>query len=179
MPTVGSFGPHDVADRDVEHRGIVERGVHELELIDGALHLGRRERRVVLDHRELRQAVLAHRRDGFADRVARVDVDERSQRLAPTSQHRGDAEITGAQEAVVGHPLVVEDAGEVPASRIGNEDDDDVARLCLLPRPVRQRPTAVPPEPPMSKPSSRATRRAIRNEASSLTGITRSTTEGS
>ena len=39
--------------------------------------------------------------------------------------------------------------------------------------------TAVPPEPPMSSPSSRVTRRAVAKLTASLMGMTSSTTDGS
>jgi hypothetical protein len=155
-----------------------EGGIHELELVDCALHLRRRERGLVLDHRDLREAVLAHERDRFSHRVVRVHVDERRQRLAPRVEHRRDAEVARTQEAEVRHPVVVEDPRQVAAAESGTSTTTtSVLAASWATRTAAA--TAVPPDPPMSSPSSRATLRAMRNDASSLTAITRSTTDGS
>ena len=136
--------------------------VEQVALHDRADHLGRHHRRLLLHHRELRHAVLAHDRDGGADGLVRVDVDELRQRARLAGEHVPDRALVaaGGEEAVVGHPLVVEDLGQVAAAAVGQQHDDHVVRAGLAATRSAAT-TASPQEPPTSRPSSRASRRVI------------------
>ncbi len=85
----------------------------------------------------------------------------------------------GPQEAVVGHPAVVVELGQVAPARVGHEDHDHVVGAELGAR------SPAPPTPRCRSnhrpgcPSSRVTRRAVRNESRSETVTTVSTTAGS
>ena len=70
--------------------------------------------------------VAAHERDGLADGLLGVDVEERGQLLAAGVEHGADAQVALAEEAVGGHPLVVEDPRQVAPAGVGDEDDDQV-----------------------------------------------------
>ena len=156
---------HDLGDRAVEHAVVAEREVHQLELAQRADDLLRRERELLRDaHDQLRHAGLVHQRDRVAHRLVGRDEHEVGQPVALGREHVARDRALGAQEAHVEHPLVVEDLREVAAAR---------SRGAARPRPRRGRAsratssaacTAVPPEPPMSSPSSRVTRRAMRND---------------
>ena len=73
------------------------------------------------------------------------------------------------REPVVGHPLVVEDLGEVAAAAVGQQHDDDVVLWLAAARSAAT--TAIPQEPPTRRPSSRASRRVIANESASETAM--------
>ena len=98
--------------------------------------------------------------------------------VAPAEQV-ADGGAGGAQEAVVGHPPVVVELRQVAAAGVGDvHDDHRVGRAGRRPT-CSAAATAVPPEPPMSRPSSRVTRRAVAKLTASLIGMTSSTTDGS
>ena len=92
--------------------------------------------------------------------------------------HLGDRLAPGPDEAVVRHPVVVVDLGQVAPAGVGKQDHDDVVGAEVLAE-FRAAHTAVPHDPPARMPSSLVIRLAVRNESRSLTMTTRSTTEGS
>ncbi len=101
-------------------------------LDDGADDLGRHDRRLGAEHGQLRHVELAQARDDGPDRVGRMSVHELRQRRACLAlQHVADARLggLGGEEAVVGHPLVVEDLAQVAAASVGQQHHDDVIRL--------------------------------------------------
>ena len=65
------------------------------------------------------------------------------------------------EEAVVGHPLVVEDLGQVAAAAVGQQHDDDASGPAASATRSAAA-TAMPHEPPVSSASSRASRRVMR-----------------
>ena len=84
-------------------------------------HLGGHHRRFLLHHRQLGHVVLTQQRDGRPDAFFRVHVHELGQAPFFPGEHVGHQRLGGlrGQEAVVGHPFVVEDLREVAAAAVG------------------------------------------------------------
>ena len=87
------------------------------------------------------------------------------------------APLRGRQEAVAGHPGVVEDLAEVAAPAVGQQHDDHgvaglLGRSSAATRSAAT--VAIPHDPPTSSASSRASRRVIANESASETATIRS-----
>ena len=102
--------------------------------------------------RELRDRVTVHQLDRLADLLVRRDRDESRSRLrlgAFRPQQLGHRRHQGAslEEAVLEHPLVVDELREVGAARVGKHRQ----HLCLRAR-------AGPPPGAQRRPSSRTTR---------------------
>jgi hypothetical protein len=118
-----------------------DQGVEQVAFHHGPDHLGGHDRRLFLDHGQLGHVVLAQQRDGRADVLLRVDVDELGQ-AAPLPGHDvGHQRLGGllGEEAVVGHPLVVEDLRQVAAAAVGQQHDDHRVRAGRLGHPQRGR----------------------------------------
>src|ERR1019366_7098738 len=60
------------------------------------------------------------------DGLVRMYVDERRQVPGLSAHHLGDGLTAGADEAVIGHPLVVVDLGQIAPTRIGEQHHDHV-----------------------------------------------------
>ena len=86
----------------------------------------------------------------------------RAQHLVDRRQRRLPLE-----EAVLEHPVVVVELREVVAAGVGDHRQHALARRRAAARSARRRTRVVPPEPPARMPSSRASRRAQRNESRS------------
>ena len=156
---------HVAADRVLRAGPAADQGVEQVALGDRPGDLGGHQRRLLLDHGQLRDVVLAQQRDRLRHGLVRVDVDERGQvgsawrRAGP---RRSGPAVWVAQEAVVGHPVVVEDLRQVAAAAVGEHDDDDVVAAPAVAATRSAATTASPPEPPTSSASSRASRRVMR-----------------
>ena len=97
-------------------------------------HLGRHHGRLGADDRHLRHAVLAEDGDGRLDRLVGVHVDELGHDGALAVQHVADRRPgrLRREEAVVGHPAVVEDLRQIAPAAVGQQDDHDGIRAGLL-----------------------------------------------
>ena len=130
MPTVGSGGLITSLDRPVEHRRVAEREVHERELarprpITSAAASGGSPCATGTCDTPCSR-IVEHR---VADGLVGVDVHERRDvaRPAPSSTSATRA-LRRAEEAEVGHPLVVVDLRQVAAARVGEQHDDERRR---------------------------------------------------
>ena len=180
MPIVGQPGPHHLLDRLVEHRRVVEGPVHQRQLVDGAEDLGRGQRHLALRHRELRHAVPRIDVDGVAH-ASSSGWTYTSGGMSPPAglEDVGHRVLAGGpQEAVAGHPVVVEDPRQVAPARVGDQHHDQVARAEAAADLERGR----------HRGAARAADeqallaghpRAMRKQSSSLIGTTRSTRTGS
>ena len=74
----------------------------------------------------------------------------------------------GLEEAVLAHPGVVDELGQVVADRVGQDHDHALSPRASSCATCSAAHTAAPREPPTSKPSWRISWRAIRNESRSL-----------
>jgi hypothetical protein len=101
---------HVPADRILRAGPAADQGIEQVPLVDGPGDLRCHQRRLFLDHGELRDVVLAQQRDGLRDGLVRVHVDEGGQVGLSGGEEIGDGR-TGllAEEPVVRHPGVVED----------------------------------------------------------------------
>ena len=97
---------------------------------------------------------------------------------ASTSAAVGSA-ARRAEEAVVGHPLIVEDLPQVAAAAVGQQRRRSCHPGRTRPPRARAATTARPQEPPVSSASSRASLRVMRNDSASDTAITWSQMPGS
>src|SRR5438552_4061906 len=81
----------------------------------------------LLDHRQLRDAVALHQVDRLADRGGGLDRDQLRHALGVRGAHLADAHrAQPGQVAVLAHPLVAEELGEVVAPGVREEHDDHV-----------------------------------------------------
>ena len=146
-------------------------------------HVGERLGRLRAHHRQLRDRVALHQLDRLADLVVGLDRDQLGQPRAPclacsTSSTVG-AGAVALEEAVLEHVVVVEELGQVGAAAVGDQGDDRRVRGRSARPPRAPRAPPCPPEPPTRMPSSRAIRRAVRNESRSDTVTYSSTSVGS
>ena len=178
-PMVGRGAPITSLDGVVEHGRVGEDTVHEVAFGHAADDLGQDDRRLVLDHRHLADAVLAQDGDGLAHRLVGMGVDEGRKRRVTRGQQVAHRRAGLVEEPVVGHPAIVVELGEVAATGVGDVDHDDGVGTAGRARRSAPRRRPFPPNRPSSSPSSRVTRRAVAKLSASETATTRSTTEGS
>ena len=81
---------HVLADRVLRACPAADQGVEQVALGDRAGDLGGHQRRLLLDHGELRDVVLAQQRDRLRDGLVRVHVDEGRQAGLPGGEQVGD-----------------------------------------------------------------------------------------
>ena len=115
------------AGRSARHRR--NQRVQQVPLHDGPHHFRRHHRRLLVDHRELGDLIFAQQGDGLGHGLARVRVHELGNFAALPGQDVTDQRLAGlrGQEAVVRHPVVVEDLGKVAAAAIGKQHNDHIA----------------------------------------------------
>ena len=164
---------HRGGDVLVQRVGVLEHAVEEVAILERADHVRERVELPVAHHRELRDPVLLHEVDRLADLLVRRDRDQvRHLRLLGLlrAQHLFDRRRrrVALEEPEVEHVVVVVELREVRAAAVGNQGDDGLALAELLAISIAAW-TAVPPEPPISRPSSRAMRLAVMNESLSVT----------
>ena len=126
---------HDRADRQVEDLRMVQGLLEEEAVRHRTDHLGEREGRLRLDDGNLGDAVLFQDRGRRPDRLRGMDVHERGQPAALRGQDGGSGLTGGPGEAVVGHPCVGVQLGEVASPGVGDEDHDHVVGDERLARP--------------------------------------------
>ena len=89
-------------------------------------------RAVRRQHRHLRHAVVAHQRDDVAHRLALARGDQRALLLRAQQLDDRAQRIGLVEEAVLAHPLVVEDLGQVLGRAVGEQHQDVLLALARL-----------------------------------------------
>ena len=155
-----------------------EQRVEQVPLDDGAGHLRGHHRRLGAHDGHLGDVELAQVVRGVRHGLVGVCVHEGRDRPVLAAQHVADRRpLRRRQEAVAGHPGVVEHLAEVAAPAVGQQDDDHGVRAssAVSSAAIRSAATvAIPHDPPTSSASSRASRRVIANESVSETATMRS-----
>ena len=111
-----------------------EQRVEDGALRDRTRDLCGHDRRLGADDGHLADAVLLEDVDGLGDGLGGVGVHEVGQLAGLAAQHLADGAVVGlgaGGEAVLAEPVVVEDLGEVAATGVGQQDDDDGVRTPL------------------------------------------------
>ena len=92
----------------------MQRPLHEIVLVDGPDHFGCREWGLGLDDGDLRDAVLGHDGNRLPGCLARVHVDHPGEAVALAVEEVGHSVPARPQKAVIRHPLVVVQLGQIP-----------------------------------------------------------------
>ena len=129
---------HVLGDGVGELRATLEHGTDQGVIVDAARNLTDDDRRLGADDGHLRDVVLAQDLDRVADRLRRVRVNQRRHAAGLAAEQVADGDLVDvaverlAEEAVGRHPVVVEDLGEVAATAVGEQHDDDGVGSGLL-----------------------------------------------